>query len=225
MISFAQVTKKFGSVMALNEISFLIKSGEFVFVTGPSGSGKTTIVKLILGEISPSSGNIKVLERDLGNLKSKEIVSLRREIGVVWQDFRLIRDVTVFENVALTLRVKLVRDEAIKLQVNHVLEIVGLVGRENFFPSQLAGGELQRTCLARAMVGNPKILLADEPTGNLDPDTSWQIMNLLKIVNKQGTTVLMASHNTEIVNSMRQRVIHLERGKIVKDEEKGRYGR
>ena len=225
MITFSQVSKKFGSVAALDKVSFSINEGEFAFVTGASGSGKTTIVRLILREILASSGGIRVLGRELIKLKSKEVVSLRRNIGVVWQDFKLIKGLTLFENVALTLRVKRAAEEEVKKKVEEMLAMVGLAGRENFFPSQLAGGELQRACLARAAVGEPKILLADEPTGNLDPETSWQIMNLLKEENKKGTTVIMATHNSEIVNTMRQRVIELKEGRRLKDEEKGKYGK
>jgi cell division transport system ATP-binding protein len=168
---------------------------------------------------------VNVLGKELGKLKGRQLVKLRRSVGVVWQDFKLIHDLTVFENVALALRVRQVNDDQVKAKVRETLEEVGLKDRERFFPSELAGGELQRCCLARAVVGQPRILLADEPTGNLDPDTSWQIMKLLKMINKQGTTVLMATHNSEIVNSMRQRVIHLDAGKVIKDEEKGKYGK
>jgi cell division transport system ATP-binding protein len=225
MITLTEVTKKFGSVTAVDHVSFAINEGEFLFITGPSGSGKTTIVRLLLREIQPTSGKVKVLGKALEKLKGKEVVELRRAIGVVWQDFRLVKDLTVFENVALALRVQQVPGAEIKTRVNETLEGVGLKGRENFFPAELAGGELQRCCFARALVVKPKILMADEPTGNLDPETSWQIMKLLTEANKQGATVLMATHNTEIVNSMRQRVIHLDAGRVVKDEQKGKYGK
>lgn len=223
MIKFKNVSKKYGEVAALDKASFKISSGEFLFITGPSGSGKTTIIRLILREILPSSGKIEVDGIDLSQLPTKKVPDLRRKIGVVFQDFKLLPDRTVFENVALALKV-LGKDEAeIEKEVGNVLKLVDLVDRADFFPAQLAGGELQRTCLARAVIGKPKIVLADEPTGNLDIASGWQITKLLKEINKLGKTVIMATHNFEIVDSLKARVIELDKGKIISDKEKGKY--
>ena len=223
MVKFDEVTKKFGEITALDKASFEIEPGEFVFITGPSGAGKTTIVKLILRTYLPTSGKVKAVNYDLSELKKKDLLKLRRNIGVVFQDFKLIVDRTVGENVALTLRVLGKEEEEIKKEVPKILKLVGLAERENFFPSQLAGGELQRTCLARAVIGQPEIVLADEPTGNLDLATSWQIIKLLQKINQMGKTVIMATHNFEIVNSMKERVIELDKGKLISDKMKGKY--
>ncbi len=223
MIKFDKVTKKFGEIVALEGASFEIKSGEFVFITGPSGAGKTTIVKLILREYLPTSGRIKVGEYDLIEMKKKDVPKLRRNIGVVFQDFKLLTDRTVWENVALALRVLGKGEEEIDKEIPKILKLVGLEKRAHLFPSQLAGGELQRTGLARAVVGEPEIVIADEPTGNLDMATAWQIIRLLQKVNKMGKTVIMATHNFEIVNSMKERVIELDEGKMVSDKKKGKY--
>lgn len=222
-IKFEKVTKKFGGIMALDEASFEIDEGNFVFITGASGAGKTTIIRLILRESLPTSGTIKIGSLDLAKLPSGKIPELRRQIGVVFQDFKLLTDRTVFENVALPLDVLGKNEMEIKKEVREILDLVGLADREDLFPAQLAGGELQRVCLARAVIAKPKILLADEPTGNLDPTTSWQIVKLLKKINKMGTTVVMATHNVEIVNSLQERVIKLDKGKVVKNELKGKY--
>lgn len=223
MIKFDQVTKKFGKIIALNNVSFEIDSGEFVFITGPSGAGKTTITRLILKEFEPTSGKIKINKQDLAKIPSKKVPELRRKIGVVFQDFKLLFDRTVFENVILPLEVVGTDKKMIEEKANEILKLVGLSDRADLFPSQLAGGELQRACLARAVIAEPKILLADEPTGNLDPATSWQIIKLMKKINKLGTTVVMATHNVDIVNSLRERVIILGKGKIVKDQKEGKY--
>jgi cell division transport system ATP-binding protein len=223
MIKFKNVTRQFGEVVALEKVSFEIAPGGFVFITGPSGAGKTTIIRLILREILPTAGLVEIDGVDLSQLPAKKIPELRQKIGVVFQDFKLLPDQTVSENVALPLKVLGKGEEEISQEVEKVLDLVGLEGRADFFPSQLAGGELQRTCLARAVVGKPKIVLADEPTGNLDLATSWQIMKLLKEINKLGKTVIMATHNFEIVNSLKTRVIELEKGKLVSDKEKGKY--
>lgn len=222
-IKFEKVTKKFGGIIALDEASFEIDEGNFVFATGASGAGKTTIIRLILRETLPTTGSIKIGSLDLGKLPSGKIPELRRQIGVVFQDFKLLSDRTVFENVALPLDVLGKNEVEIKKEVREILDLVGLADREDLFPAQLAGGELQRVCLARAVIAKPKILLADEPTGNLDPTTAWQIVKLLKKINKMGTTVVMATHNVEIVNSLQERVIKLDKGKVVKNELKGRY--
>jgi cell division transport system ATP-binding protein len=223
MIDFNQVTKKFGKIVALNNASFKIEPGDFVFITGPSGAGKTTIIRLILKELEPTSGKIKINQQDLAGVPSKKIPELRRKIGVVFQDFKLLSDRTVFENVVLPLEVTGADKKTIEERASEILKLVGLSDRAELFPSQLAGGELQRVCLARAVVAEPKILLADEPTGNLDPATSWQIIKLMKKINKMGTTVIMATHNVDIVNSMRERVIKLGKGKVVKDQKEGKY--
>lgn len=223
MIKFEKVIRKFGDIDALCDISFEIEHGEFVFVTGPSGAGKTTIIKLLLREYLPTSGKIWVDNEDLDKIKTKNIPSYRQKIGVVFQDFKLLTDRTIFENVALPLEFGKMPKKEIEKYVKEVVELVDLTERINLFPAQLAGGEIQRACLARAIVANPKILIADEPTGNLDPSTSWQIIKLIKKINKLGTTVLMATHNMEIVDSMKERVIKLNKGQIVKDQKGGKY--
>lgn len=221
-IKFDKATKKFGQITALDEISFEIEEGEFVFLTGPSGAGKTTIIKLVLREFLPTSGSVQIDTLDLNKLSSKKLHKLRQKIGVVFQDFKLLTDRTVFENVALPLDLLSKGEKEVEKEVKEILDLVGLSERAHLFPAQLAGGELQRVCLARAVVSKPKILLADEPTGNLDPATSWQIVNLLKKINKMGTTILMATHNVDIVNSLSERVINVEKGKVSK-ETKGKY--
>lgn len=223
MIRFKNVTKKFGDVVALEKVSFEVSPGEFLFIIGPSGVGKTTIIRLILREILPDSGSIEIDGVDLIKLPRQKIPQLRRNIGVVFQDFKLLPDRTVRENVALALEVLGKGEEEIAKEVEKVLDLVGLEERADFFPAQLAGGELQRVCLARAVVGKPKIVLADEPTGNLDLATGWQITKLLKEINKLGKTVIMATHNFEIVNSLKVRVIEIDKGKVVRDKKKGKY--
>jgi cell division transport system ATP-binding protein len=223
MVKFENVTKKFGELTALNRVSFEIKEGEFVFIIGPCGAGKSTLVKLILREYLPTEGQVKVKNIDLKNLRKKEIPEHRKKIGVVFQDFKLLFDRTVFENVALALKVVGEKETEIAQKVTNVLDLVGLSQRADFFPVQLSGGELQRVCLARAVVSEPEIIIADEPTGNLDLGTARQIVNLLKKINDKGKTVIMATHNFEIVNLMKQRVIELDKGKVVSDEKKGKY--
>jgi cell division transport system ATP-binding protein len=204
-------------------VSFEIEPGEFVFVIGPSGAGKTTLVKLILREYPPTEGIIKVKGLNLQELSKKKMPEYRRQVGVVFQDFKLLFDQTVFENVALALRVLGEPEEKIEQRVLNVLDLVGLKDKVDFFPSQLSGGELQRTCLARAIVGEPEIIIADEPTGNLDLGIARQIVDLLKKINETGKTVIMATHNFEIVNTLNQRVIELDKGKLVSDQKKGKY--
>jgi cell division transport system ATP-binding protein len=223
MIKFENVTKKFGPITALSEVSFEINDGEFIFLTGPSGAGKTTIFKLILREYLPTEGKVFVEEKDLSQLYGSKVCRHRREIGVVFQDFKLLADRKVSENVALPLEIKKVPQSEITRQLEEVLSRVGLLEREGLFPAQLAGGELQRTALARAIITKPEILLADEPTGNLDPKTALQLVELFRQINKDGTTVIMATHNAKIVNSFRERVIELGEGKMVRDEPEGRY--
>jgi len=218
LISFKDVAKAYGSVVALNDVSFEIKKGEFVFITGPSGAGKTTILKLILGEIVPSKGEVRVDNLNIVNLNDKNIPSYRQKIGVIFQDFKVLPDRTVFENVAVALAVIGLPESEWEDRVKHVLKLVGLNSHINSFPSQLSGGELQRVSLARALAVNPKIILADEPTGNLDWDTSDALMKLLEKVNEEGKTIIMATHNIEIVNKYKKRVIHVDRDDGEKDK-------
>lgn len=223
MIKFENVTKKFGEVFALKNVSFKIEPGEFVFLIGPSGAGKTTIARLILKEYLPTEGTIEIAGMDLSKISKKKLPQLRRMIGVVFQDLKLLADRTVFENVATSLKILGKSEEKIRQEVEETLALVGLSQRANFFPAQLAGGELQRVCIARAVVGKPEIIIADEPTGNLDIGTARQIVKLLKKINEMGKTVIMATHNFEIVNSFPQRVIELNEGSIVSDKKKGKY--
>ena len=192
-------------------------------IVGSSGSGKTTLIKLLLKELDPTSGKIKVADTDYSKLKRKNIPKIRRKIGVVFQNFRLLKDRTVYENVAFAQRVIETPSRYIRRQVPAMLTLVGLADKYKSFPKQLSGGEQQRVALARALVNKPEILLADEPTGNLDPKNSWEIMRLLEDVNKKGTTVVVVTHNKEIVNMMKKRVITLKHGEIISDEQKGGY--
>lgn len=224
MIKFEKVSKKYKEgTLALDDISFFINKGEFVFLIGPSGAGKTTVFRLLLAEIKPTKGKIFISGEDINHLAKKNISLLRRQIGAAFQDFKLLFDRTVFENVSLTLEILGKKQEEIKKRVEEVLFLVGLKDKGNVFPVQLSGGEFQRAVIARAIAAQPKILFADEPTGNLDHKTSLQIVDLLKQVNKGGTTVIMATHNIEIVDLLKQRVIHLDKGKIIKDQQKGKY--
>lgn len=208
---------------ALNEINIKIEKGEFVFVVGSSGSGKTSLMKLILKELEPTGGRIKVADFDLGKMKKRNIPKYRRKLGVVFQNFRLLKDRTVYENVAFAQRVVETPTKNIRRQVPAMLTLVGLADKYKSYPKQMSGGEQQRVALARALVNKPEILLADEPTGNLDPKNSWDIMNLLEDVNKRGTTVIVVTHNKEIVDAMKKRVITLKKGQIISDEKKGGY--
>jgi len=223
MILFENVTKKFGEVVALSEVSFEVDKGEFVFLTGPSGAGKTTIIKLILREFFPTEGKIEIMGEDISLIRSKKIPQFRRKVGVVFQDFKLLIDRTVLENVILPLQIRKVQSSQIAKQAQEVLKLVGLWERKDLFPAQLAVGEIQRASLARAIIGKPEILLADEPTGNLDPNNSQQIIELLKKINDNETTVLMATHNASLVNLLKERVICLAEGKLISDEKKGKY--
>jgi cell division transport system ATP-binding protein len=217
-IVFDQVDKKFGIVYALKDVSFEIDQGEFVFITGNSGAGKSTILKLILNQLKPSSGKILLGDVDLSQDNKYEINNTRRKIGVVFQDYQLIMDKTIEENIALILDIINYPSEKIQSRIDKVIKEVNLGSRRFLFPSQLAGGELQRASLARALAIEPEVILADEPTGNLDPENSWNIVNLLKDINKENkTTVIMTTHNNEIVESMGKRVIKLDEGKIIKD--------
>lgn len=225
MIVLNNVIKQFGSgITALQNINLEIKPAEFVFLTGPSGAGKTTLLKLLIRDLLPTEGTVFVDNIDITKLPAKKIPQIRRQIGMVFQDFKLLYDRTVFENVALTLHILGEPANDIKEKVKTMLEIVGLEKQQELFPVQLAGGELQRAVIARAVVHQPKVVLADEPTGNLDPATSWKIINLFKEINEQfKTTVVMATHNADIVNSLSKRVVILDKGKIVSDKMKGSY--
>lgn len=210
-------------IEALSNIDICVDKGEFLFVVGSSGSGKSTFIKTLLGEVKPSSGGIRVAGRNLRDIKRRELPYYRRRLGVVFQEFRLLEDRNIFENVALAQRVIGVSSERVKKNVPAMLQMVGLENKEKAFPRELSGGEQQRVAIARAMVNRPEILLADEPTGNLDPDNSWEIMTLLEAVNRLGTTVIVVTHNNEIVNQMKKRVIMLSKGHVVTDEMQGGY--
>ncbi|NLY76240.1 MAG: cell division ATP-binding protein FtsE [Firmicutes bacterium] len=224
MIHFQGVSKVYpNGVVALNKINMFVDKGEFVFLVGPSGAGKTTIIKMIIRKELPTQGVIYIGRKNLVRMRESEVPFFRRNIGVIFQDFKLLPNKNVFENVAFALEViESSRKEIIK-QVPAVLELVGLKDKAHLFPSELSGGEQQRVSLARAIVNRPLLLLADEPTGNLDPDTSWGIMDLLLEINKRGTTVIMATHNKAIVDKMRRRVVALECGRICRDDAKGVY--
>ena len=208
---------------ALNGVSLTIKQGEFVFIVGDSGSGKSTLIKLLLRELMPTSGDIYVNGQNLAALKRRNVPKYRRNLGVVFQDFRLLKDRNVYENVAFAQRIIQVPTREIRKNVPSILSVVGLAGKYKAKPRQLSGGEQQRVALARALINRPPILLCDEPTGNLDPKNSWEIMKLLDQINKKGTTVLVVTHNREIVNEMQKRVITMKKGIIISDEEKGGY--
>ena len=206
---------------AVEDVSFTIKKGEFVFIVGPSGSGKSTLIRLIENEIKPSSGRIFVAGKELGKLKKRQVCKYRRSLGIVFQDFRLLPDRNVYENVAFAQEVIEAPKKKIPREVSTMLTLVGLAHKFKSFPNEMSGGEQQRVALARALVNNPMILLADEPTGNLDPQNSWEIMNLLEEVNKRGTTVVVVTHNHEIVDEMQKRVISVLDGKIIDDKKGG----
>jgi cell division transport system ATP-binding protein len=226
VIQFDHVTKLYPSqtAAALHDLSVEVEKGEFVFLVGPSGSGKSTFLRLVLKEDRPSSGHIRVAGKDLHRLSNWKVPQLRRRIGTVFQDFRLLPNKTLFENVAFALQVIGKSRRQIHRDVPAVLDLVGLDGKEDRLPDQLSGGEQQRVAIARAFVNRPLILLADEPTGNLDPGTSVGIMKLLDRINRTGTTVVMATHDQSIVDQMRKRVIELDGGRLVRDQSRGVYG-
>jgi cell division transport system ATP-binding protein len=224
MIVFDGVSKIYEpDVRALREVSFVIEKGEFVFVVGASGSGKSTIVRLILKELEPTSGRIIVGGRDLTRLRRSKVPMLRRNIGCVFQDFKLLPSRTTAENVAYALKVQGESRASIRKKVPEVLSLVGLAHKMNSFPDELSGGEQQRVSIARAVVNHPPLLVCDEPTGNLDPDTSVGIMQLLYRINRAGTTILMVTHDRELVDKMRRRVLALEEGRLARDERRGGY--
>ena len=225
MILLSNVSKVYpnGST-ALDDVSFFIERGEFVFIVGPSGSGKSTLIKLLMHEEVATSGEVLINNADVAKLKRREIPYLRRSMGVVFQDFRLLSNKTVFENVAFAMDIIGASRKEIRKQVPNVLSLVGLSHKSKSYPSELSGGEQQRVALARALVNNPAFLIADEPTGNLNPKAAIEIMELLEDINKRGTTVIMATHNSEFVNMLRKRVIMLVHGRVYSDEDKGRFG-
>ena len=224
MIKFKNVSKLYeNKVKALTDVDIDIETGEFVFLVGPSGSGKSTFIRMLLKEIDPTEGTITVGNADLSVIKRKQIPYYRRKIGMVYQDFRLIPTLNVYENVAFAMRVVEASEKEIRKRVPIVLALVGLSHKYKMFPNELSGGEQQRVSLARAIVNNPTLLIADEPTGNLDPETASEIMNLLDDINRAGTTILMATHAKEIVDSMHKRVIAIEGGVIARDEKRGTY--
>ena len=208
---------------ALAGVNLTIKRGEFVFIVGDSGSGKSTLIKLLLRELLPTSGDIYVNGQNLEGLKRRNVPKYRRNLGVVFQDFRLLKDRNVYENVAFAQRVIQVPSREIRKNVPSILSVVGLAGKYKAKPRQLSGGEQQRVAMARALINRPPILLCDEPTGNLDPKNSWEIMKLLEQINQKGTTIIVVTHNREIVNEMQKRVVTMKKGVIVSDEEKGGY--
>lgn len=213
-----------GGSVALQDVNVHIEPGEFVFLVGPSGAGKSTFIKLLFREVLPTEGSIYVDGIDLLNLKHDEIPYMRRKLGIIFQDYRLLPDRTVYENVAFAMEVIETPRRKIKRTVLNVLDLVGLRSRANSYPNELSGGEQQRIAIARAIVNNPRLVIADEPTGNLDPETSWEIMQIFKEINETGTTIVMATHDKDIVDAMGKRVIAIEHGNIVRDEVNGVYG-
>ncbi len=225
MIEMMNVTKKYNKgITAINNLSIQIKDGEFVYVVGPSGAGKSTFIKMMYREEKATKGRIRVGKYDLMKIKDRQIPYLRRYVGVVFQDFKLLQHKTVYENVAYAMEVIEKSPREIKRRVQEVLELVNLKHCVDNFPNELSGGEQQRVAIARAIVNTPGILIADEPTGNLDPETSMEIMDILERINEQGTTIVMATHNSQIVNEKKHRVIAIENGQIVRDQEQGEYG-
>ena len=224
MIEFKDVSKVYdNNVKALSNVNIKINSGDFVFLVGPSGAGKSTFIKMLLKEVDPTMGEIIVADKELSKVTRKQVPYYRRKIGMVFQDFRLIPTLNVYENVAFAMRVVEASQKEIRKRVPMVLSLVGLSHKYKMFPNELSGGEQQRVSLARAIVNNPSVLIADEPTGNLDPDTAKEIMELLEDINRSGTTIVMATHAKDIVDSMKKRVIAIEKGSIVRDDRRGMY--
>ena len=223
MITFDHVTKKYRTNIGLDDVSVHINKGDFVFLVGPSGAGKSTFIKLILKEINADEGTIKVGDFEVTSLSNREVPMFRRKVGTVFQDFRLLPKKTVFENVAFAMEVLHKSPRQIRKQVPQILSLVGISDKAHKYPDELSAGEQQRVAIARAIVNNPTVLIADEPTGNLDPNTAWEIMDLLDQINLRGTTIVMVTHAKDIVDKMKKRVIAIERGRIVRDEQ-GQYG-
>lgn len=225
MIEMDQVYKKYpNGVVAANGISVKIEQGEFVYVVGPSGAGKSTFIKMMYREEKPTKGTIMINGINLGKLKESKVPLLRRQLGVVFQDFKLLPTLTVYENVAFALEVIEEHPRYIKKRVMETLDLVKLKHKARMLPTELSGGEQQRVSIARSIVNSPKVVIADEPTGNLDPETSWEIMKIFEEINTRGTTIVMATHNRDIVNNIRHRVIAIENGQIIRDEQRGDYG-
>ena len=225
MIKMKDIHKKYpNGATALSGISVNISKGEFVYIVGPSGAGKSTFIRLIFREVKPTDGEILIDNINMSELKEKDVPYLRRNVGVIFQDFKLLPKLSVFENVAFALEVIEESPNKIRTRVMEVLELVGLKNKSRSFPNELSGGEQQRVSIARAIVNQPKIVIADEPTGNLDPETSWEIMRIFEEINFRGTTIIMATHSKEIVNTIKKRVIAIENGLIVRDEVQGDYG-
>ena len=225
MLIMSDVSKVYpGGSVALQDVSVHIEPGEFVFVVGPSGAGKSTFIKMLFREVLPTTGSIFVNGMDILSLSPKEIPFMRRQLGIIFQDYRLLPDRTVYENVAFAMQVIEAPHRKIKRQVMNMLDLVGLRHRANAYPNELSGGEQQRIAIARAIVNDPVFVIADEPTGNLDPETSWDIMEIFKEINDTGTTIVMATHDKEVVDAMGKRVIAIEHGRIVRDEKEGVYG-
>ena len=225
MLIMSDVSKVYpGGSTALQNVNVHIEPGEFVFVVGPSGAGKSTFIKMLFREVLPTTGSIFVNGVDILSLTPKEIPFMRRQLGIIFQDYRLLPDRTVYENVAFAMQVIEAPHRKIKRQVMNVLDLVGLRHRANAYPNELSGGEQQRIAIARAIVNDPVFVIADEPTGNLDPETSWDIMEIFKEINATGTTIVMATHDKEVVDAMGKRVIAIEKGRIVRDEKEGVYG-
>lgn len=225
MLIMSDVSKVYpGGSVALQDVNVHIGPGEFVFVVGPSGAGKSTFIKMLFREVLPTTGSIFVNGMDILSLSPKEIPFMRRQLGIIFQDYRLLPDRTVYENVAFAMQVIEAPHRKIKRQVMNMLDLVGLRHRANAYPNELSGGEQQRIAIARAIVNDPVFVIADEPTGNLDPETSWDIMEIFKEINDTGTTIVMATHDKEVVDAMGKRVIAIEHGRIVRDEKEGVYG-
>lgn len=225
MLIMSDVSKVYsGGSVALQDVNVHIEPGEFVFVVGPSGAGKSTFIKMLFREVLPTTGSIFVNGMDILSLSPKEIPFMRRQLGIIFQDYRLLPDRTVYENVAFAMQVIEAPHRKIKRQVMNMLDLVGLRHRANAYPNELSGGEQQRIAIARAIVNDPVFVIADEPTGNLDPETSWDIMEIFKEINDTGTTIVMATHDKEVVDAMGKRVIAIEHGRIVRDEKEGVYG-
>lgn len=224
MVHFKNVSKTYSKgIQAVKDVSFLIDPGEFVFLIGPSGSGKTTVIKMLIRDEVPTEGNIFFDDKDITRVSRRNIYKLRREVGVIFQDYKLVPEKTAYENVAFAMEAAGKSNKEIKEAVPYVLDIVGLENRMEAFPKELSGGEQQRVAIARAMANNPKILIADEPTGNLDPASSWDIVQVLTKINSWGTTVIMSTHGTEIVNSLNKRVIQMHNGSVIRDDNEGQY--
>ena len=223
MIQLKKVTKQYGDNFGLSDVNIKINDGEFVFLVGPSGAGKSTFIKLILKEIEPDEGSIYFDDMEVTSMSNRLVPMYRRNIGIVFQDFRLLQKKTVYENVAFAMEAVHQKRKLIKKLVPHILKLVGISEKADRYPHELSGGEQQRVAIARAIVNNPKVLIADEPTGNLDPEKSWEIMNLLNQINMRGTTIVMVTHEKDIVDRMGKRVIQIESGRVVRDDQSGSY--